>query len=196
MNIFERLYMKYCVSSGFSFARYLKQRNFLQFQGNGCFVSKSATITDPYLVKIGSNVWITDGCKLLCHDASVIMINMIQGGHRDSVGPIRIGDNSFLGNNTIILPNVDIGSNTIIGAGSVVTRDIPDNTVWAGNPARFITTMKSYSKRVESKTREYPWSELLQKNSTYVYDFELESKLREMRVNHFFQSKCIKSHAQ
>ena len=53
--------------------------------------------------------------------------------------PIVIGDNVWIGGSSVILPGVKIGSNTVIGAGSVVTKDIPDNVCAAGNPCRVIT---------------------------------------------------------
>ncbi len=49
-----------------------------------------------------------------------------------------IGKHTFIGVNTIICNSVRIGDNVIIGAGSIVTKDIPDNEIWAGNPARLI----------------------------------------------------------
>lgn len=55
-----------------------------------------------------------------------------------SRGKVHIGENTYLGCNTIVCQPVNIGKDVIIGAGSVVTKDIPDGEVWAGNPARFI----------------------------------------------------------
>ena len=55
-------------------------------------------------------------------------------------GRIKIGNNCFIGCRSILLPGVTIGDNSIIGAGSVVTKDVPSGEVWAGNPARFIKT--------------------------------------------------------
>jgi acetyltransferase-like isoleucine patch superfamily enzyme len=136
MKLFNKIYLRFFVSSGFGYAAYLKKKAVLHSQGDNCFISKAAQIADPYLVKLGDNVWITTGCQLLCHDASVIMINIMRSGHRDRVGPIVIGSHSFLGNNVTVLPGTTIGSKTIIGAGSVVTRDIPENSVFAGNPAQ------------------------------------------------------------
>ena len=158
----------------------------LHAQGDTCFISKAANIPDPHLVKLGDNVWITAGCQLLCHDASVIMINIMRQGHRDRVGPIIMGNNSFLGNNVIVLPGITIGSNTIVGAGSVVTKEVTDNAVWAGNPARFICPVDEYIDKIEVETQTYPWLELLQKHERHVFDPGLEHQLRQERVKHFF----------
>ena len=54
------------------------------------------------------------------------------------VGPITIGNNVWIGMNSVILPGVDIGHGVVIGSGSIVTKTIPDYEIWAGNPARRI----------------------------------------------------------
>jgi acetyltransferase-like isoleucine patch superfamily enzyme len=186
MKLLKKIYLRFFVSSGFAYAAYLKKQAVLHSQGDTCFISKAANIPDPHLVKLGDNVWITAGCQLLCHDASVIMINIMRSGHRDRVGPIVLGSNSFLGNNVIVLPGTGIGSKTIVGAGSVVTGDIPDNSVFAGNPARHICDFEDYVLRIENETRTYPWLDLLKQNERHVYDPRLEHQLRAARVKYFF----------
>ena len=57
--------------------------------------------------------------------------------------PIAIGDNAFIGAHSTILKGVTIGANSIIGAASLVTTNIPDNEIWGGNPAKFIRKIKS-----------------------------------------------------
>ena len=186
MSLLDKIYLRFFVSSGFAYAAYLKKKAVFHSQGDNCFISKAAQIPDPYLVNLGDNAWITTGCQLLCHDASVIMINIMSSGHRDRVGPIVIGSNSFLGNNVIVLPGTTIGSKTIIGAGSVVTRDIPDGTVFAGNPARHISDFEDYVHKIENDTRAYPWAELLKQHEKHVYDPRLEQQLRIERVKYFY----------
>jgi carbonic anhydrase/acetyltransferase-like protein (isoleucine patch superfamily) len=113
----------------------------------------------------------------------------MRNGHRDRVGPIIIGDNSFLGNNVIVLPGTSIGSSTIVGAGSVVTGDIPDNSVFAGNPARHICDFEDYVLRIENESQKYSWLELLKQHERHVYDPRLEHQLRAERVKYFFGNR-------
>ncbi len=100
------------------------------------------------LLTIGDNVTIT-GVQILLHDASTYKT---LGWTK--VGEVRIGDNVFIGINSIILPNVHIGSNVIIGAGCVVAKDIPDNSVVVGNPARVIGSFDAYIDRQKKKMQE------------------------------------------
>lgn len=101
--------------------------------------------TEPYLISIGDNVTITSGVKLLTHDGGMRVL--IKSGFlekADKFGKITIGNNVFIGLNTIVLPNVTIGDNCVIGAGSIVTKSLDSNSVYAGNPARFICTLEDY----------------------------------------------------
>ncbi|WP_300673935.1 acyltransferase [Desulfoluna sp.] len=186
MNITERIYVRFFIKSGFPYARHLKKKGALRHQGVGCFIAKNCGLPDGYLTSIGDNVWLTDGCQLLCHDASVIMLNIRNASHLDRVAPITLGDHVFLGNRTTLLPGITVGSHVIIGAGSVVTHDIPDGEVWAGNPARHICTTQSYRDKLDTATRALPWYPLLAKTGRHVFDPHLEIKLRKMRIAHFF----------
>lgn len=56
----------------------------------------------------------------------------------ETAHPIKIGDNVWFGGNVVVLPGISIGNNTVIGAGSVITKDIPDNVVAVGNPCRIV----------------------------------------------------------
>ena len=74
----------------------------------------------------------------------------------EKIGKISIGDNTFIGADTIVMPNVKIGKNCIIGTRSVVTKDVPDNTVYAGNPAKFICTLDDYIQKNQSLLQSRP----------------------------------------
>lgn len=75
---------------------------------------------------------------------------------KEKIGCIEILDNVFIGANTIIMYGTRIGSNVIIAAGSVVTKDIPDNTIWGGAPARCIGTFSSLIERRKKEKELYP----------------------------------------
>lgn len=111
--------------------------------------------TEPYLIKIGDHVELTHGVKLITHDGSVWTLReKEQYKNVDFMAPIVIGNNTFVGMNSLILPGTTIGNNVIIGAGSVVKGTIPDNTVYAGVPARFIKTIDEFEKLKKDKLLE------------------------------------------
>ncbi len=89
-------------------------------------------------IEIGNDCLITHGCKILSHDGAMRLINPGD----DGAGSVVIGNNVFVGVNAIILRNVRIGDNSVIGAGAVVTEDVPPATVVAGNPARVVKELK------------------------------------------------------
>ena len=68
--------------------------------------------------------------------------------------PIKIGDNCWIGGSTVVLPGVSIGNNVVIGAGSVVTKDIPDNVIAVGNPCRVLRTITEEDRRKLFKNEE------------------------------------------
>lgn len=100
---------------------------------NKVFIGENVTFDslNPQLIIVEDYVLITANCSFLTH-----YIN--PHNRRCSYGSIRIKRNAILGWGTIICKPVTIGENSIVGSGSIVTHDIPDNEVWAGNPAHFI----------------------------------------------------------
>ena len=110
--------------------------------------------SEPWLIEIGSNVTIAGGVVLITHDgASRLFRNRISNMNRfgNRFGTIIIHDNSFIGENAIILPGIEIGPNSIIGAGSVVTKTVSPNSVVVGNPARVLYTVDEYINHYQEK---------------------------------------------
>ncbi|EIM31311.1 acetyltransferase (isoleucine patch superfamily) [Leptothrix ochracea L12] len=91
--------------------------------------------SEPYLVTLGSDVILTAGVRFITHDGSTFIFRK-NTPDLDVMGPINVGDNTFIGMGSVILPGVSIGCNCVIGAMSVVTRSIPDGAVAIGSPAR------------------------------------------------------------
>lgn len=106
--------------------------------------------TEPYLIKIGNNVTITEGVTFLTHDGGVGLFRSEYKGI-NVFGRIIVGNDVFIGANTTILPGVRIGNCVVIGAGSVVTKDVQDNVVVAGVPAKTIRAIDDYKENCIKK---------------------------------------------
>lgn len=89
-------------------------------------------------IKIGSGVMLASNCALYSYDHGVAPHDLIRKQAPVSKGPIVIGDESWLGFGSIVLSGVTIGKGAVIGAGSVVTHDVPDYAIVAGVPARVV----------------------------------------------------------
>lgn len=107
--------------------------------------------SDPYLITIGSRVHVTDGVKFITHDGGTLIFRG-EVPDLEVSAPIIIGDDVYIGIGAILLPGVRIGSRCVIGAGSVVTKDIPPNSVAAGVPAHVIKTCDEYLAGLQRKS--------------------------------------------
>lgn len=111
-------------------------------------------VLDPshcWLIEIGDNVTMAPRVHILCHDAST---KQFLGYTK--IGRVNIGDNVFVGAESVILPGVTIGKNVIVGANSTVTHDIPDNSVVAGSPAKIICTLEEYLRKERKRMENSP----------------------------------------
>lgn len=107
--------------------------------GERCFINFNLTALDVAPITIGDDVQIGPGVQLLTPTHPVA-----PGPRRDKLEaaqPISIADNVWIGGGAVILPGVTVGENSVVGAGAVVTRDVPPNTVVVGNPARAVRTV-------------------------------------------------------
>ena len=106
-------------------------------------------------ITVGHRCVISKQVTLLTHDFSLDRVAELKLGLTDRElahrGPISIGPYSFIGLETLVLPGVTIGRGSIVGSGSVVTKDVPDNVVVAGNPARQISTTDEYWENRQDK---------------------------------------------
>ncbi len=127
--------------------------------GEGSRVSAPLTAVRPHMVKIGRNVVVMPGCLMMSaggitiDDGALIAANvqLISNNHdlyqRQIITcrPAHIGKNAWIGAGATILPGVTVGDNAVVGAASVVTKDVAPDTIVAGNPARFIKAIPPQS---------------------------------------------------
>lgn len=127
----EKATMDYCYAHGFTSGKNFQYNSGYPIDANW-----------PWLISVGDNVTLASNVRILAHDASTAKV-----GAHTKIGIVKIGNNVFIGADSIVLCDTRIGDNVVIGAGSVVTHDIPPNSVYAGNPARFICSFKDYQNK-------------------------------------------------
>ena len=108
--------------------------------------------SEPFLVEIGNDVTIAENVSFINHGGDARVTKKIEK-YKDGrfFGRIKIGNNTFIGKGTILMPGVSIGSNCVIGSLSLISSSVPDNTVYAGVPAKFICTIEEYGDKLVSK---------------------------------------------
>lgn len=116
--------------------------------GNNFYANHNCTILDGASVSFGDNVFIAPNCVFSTAGHPIDVEQRNKG--LEIALPITVGDNVWIGTNVSVLPGVIIGSNTVIGAGSVVNKDIPSGVVAAGNPCKVIR------KITDSDKNKYP----------------------------------------
>ena len=122
--------------------------------GTNCVVKPSMLGGEPWLITIGNHVLLAGGVKLLTHDGSGWCLRYGKKNmHMDMWGEITIGNNVYVGTNAIILPNVHITDNVIIGAGAVVSKDITEDGVYVGVPARRVKSFEEWKAKASQKVQ-------------------------------------------
>jgi maltose O-acetyltransferase len=104
--------------------------------GENFYSNHNLVILDAAEVKFGDNVFIGPNCGFYTAGHPVNISQRNEG--LEYAHPISVGNNVWIGGSVVVLPGVSIGDNSIIGAGSVVTKDIPENVIAVGNPCRVI----------------------------------------------------------
>ena len=105
--------------------------------GNNVFINHGVNICATKSIVIGDNVHIAD--LVMMHDTN---FHEVEEGKGITTKPIKIGDNAWIGARSIILPGIEIGKNSVIAAGSIVTKSVPENCLVAGVPAKILKHLK------------------------------------------------------
>ncbi len=153
MNRFSKLYKLYLMA-------YAKLNPIKYAQKIGVHMGKDVHLygnpykmfgTEPWAITLGNHVHITDGVRFVNHDGGTLVF-------RDRIPDLEItkkisvGDYVYIGIQALIMPGVKIGNRCIIGAGAIVTHDIPDNSVAVGVPARVIKTADEYFEKIQKES--------------------------------------------
>ena len=120
--------------------------------GRNCFINYNCVILDNAKVRLGDNCMIAPNVAI--YTAGHTMHPDARRLGFEYGIEITVGDNVWIGGNTVLCPGVHIGSNVVIGAGSVVTRDIPDWSFAAGNPCRVIRKITEEDRKYDFRRRE------------------------------------------
>lgn len=129
--------------------------------------------TEPWLITMGNNVYITANCQFITHDGGTLILRK-ELPDLELTSPIEIGSDVYIGLGCIILPGTKIGNRSIVGAGSVVKGEFPDNSVIAGCPAKVIKTVDEYLEKAK-------------KNSLHLGN--LSAKAKEIALKEHFKIK-------
>jgi acetyltransferase-like isoleucine patch superfamily enzyme len=122
--------------------------------GEDCRIYSAHFGSEPWLIRIGNHVCISNDVTFVNHGLNY----PFQEKHESltDFGPIEIKDNCQIGVRATILPNVTIGPNAIVGACSVVAKDVPPNTVVAGHPAKVVCSMEDYEQKCVARHIDIP----------------------------------------
>ncbi len=123
--------------------------------GKHVYCNFSVTMVDDTHIYVGDHTMIGPNV-VIATAGHPILPELRERGYQYNM-PVRIGKNCWLGAGVIVLPGVTIGDNVVVGAGSVVTRDLPDNVIAVGNPCRVLRQVNDHDRKYYDKDREIDW---------------------------------------
>ncbi|MCI8378250.1 MAG: acyltransferase [Lachnospiraceae bacterium] len=145
------------ISSGTKRANWYRKKKLFGHIGNNVMIQGFKLPLNPELVYIGDNVNLASNVTLVTHDVVHYMLNKhegLDGDFKEKTGKIEIGNNVFVGANSVILYDVKIGNNVIIGANSTVTKDLPEDSVCVGSPCKRIGSFQDFVNKRRNKDGE------------------------------------------
>lgn len=152
MSLFDTIKKYYHQRNSDAYISYLKSKGVKI--GNNCIFrapnSVRIDVSRPSLVTIGDNVDMNKNFQIMTHDWACMVFRAKFNDFVNSSGAVSIGSNVYFGTNVVILKGVSIGDNCVIGAGSIVSKDIPANSVAVGIPCKVICGIEEYYNKRKS----------------------------------------------
>lgn len=152
------LSLRLCLArDGYKRAKIAKKAKVYKYIGNNVMIQPRKIPLYSQLICFHNNIQVASKVTFITHDVTHNILNRLipDEEFHEKVGCINIMDNVFIGSNSTILYNVQIGPNAIVAAGSVVTKDVPENTIVGGNPAKVIGTFDDYVNKRILNPNEY-----------------------------------------
>jgi len=146
-RLYSRFEQKWAYTSKKRYISYLRRKGVIIGENlwiTNEFKSIYIDITRPSLVEIGSNVRLNKNLTILTHDGSYYVLRNKYKEFIPTSGKVKIGNNVYFGRNCSVFKGTTIGDNCIIGFGSIVTKDIPSNSVAVGTPAKVVCSLDEY----------------------------------------------------
>lgn len=137
---------------------YFRKKHVFGSIGDRCNIQDRKLPLYPNLIHLHNNVRIASDVVFITHDGIHRMLNnshLDEGGYLERVDCIEVMDNVFIGSGTHILYGVRIGTNVIVGTGSLVNKDLPSNAVYAGVPAKYICSFDDYVKKARTQSEAF-----------------------------------------
>lgn len=145
MRYYDKIKM-YLIANADKRTKLIVKNKLFRHVGKNFFFQPRIIPDEPKLISFGDNVSVASGVTFVTHDVIDKVLNKMDYNFNFNYNcaPIEVGNNVFIGCNVTILPNIKIGNNVIVAAGSVVTKDVENNSVVGGNPAKVISTFEEY----------------------------------------------------
>ena len=180
-NILLNLKLRFARLSSKRYKRFLNDLGVVigdNIDFHGGLKTISIDITRPSLVTIGSNISFNKNFTLLTHDWGGYVLRNKYKEFIPSSGPVKIGNNIVFGQNVTVLKGVTIGDNSIIGLNSVITKDIPPNSLAIGAPAKVISTLEGYYEKRKKQSI----------NEALVYAKSIEERFNRLpKIEEFWE---------
>ena len=128
--------------------KYLREKKIFASVGENVHFQPRLVPLYPELIKLHNNIMVSAGVRFITHDASFVVLNRLNKGRfPEKIGCIEVMDNVYIGYNATIMPNVKIYNNVIVGAGTLISKDLAPNGVYVGVPAKRICSFDDYINR-------------------------------------------------